>query len=221
MKRLLAVLMLTPLAALAQTSTPPANVQVCVSCHGANGEGNTQVGAPRIAGQPAPYLERQLAAFADGRRDNAIMSPIAKPLSAEQRSALADYYAALNAPATIPAAAKASAGSTGSPANARGRTLAATGNESLHVQACDNCHGPGGTGFGDTNPYLTGLDAHYLVAALDEWKTGTRKTDPSAQMNLIAGALSAADIQAVATYYSTQRLPVRSQSAARNPTAAR
>jgi hypothetical protein len=46
-----------------------------------------------------------------------------------------------------------------------------------------------------------------LTAALGEWKNGTRKTDPSQQMNMIAKRLSDADIAAVAAYYSAQPAP--------------
>lgn len=41
---------------------------VCVSCHGTNGAGNKALNAPRIAGQQAWYVKRQLAAFKSGMR---------------------------------------------------------------------------------------------------------------------------------------------------------
>jgi len=194
MRRLLFVLLL-PFGAIAQ----PSGVQTCAACHGAQGEGNASNGAPRIAGQPQAYLERQLAAYADGRRGNQVMTPIAKQLTAEQRSELSGYYAKLRAPA---AKAKAPAS-----ASARGRTLATRGDGSLNVQGCENCHGPGGTGFGNVNPYLAGLDRRYLETALGEWKSGSRRTDPSQQMNQIARNLGSADIKALAAYYASQSPP--------------
>ncbi len=42
--------------------------QVCAACHGKNGEGNLDTGAPRIAGQHGWYLERQLMNFRAGAR---------------------------------------------------------------------------------------------------------------------------------------------------------
>ena len=92
-------------------------------------------------------------------------------------------------------------------ASARGRTLATRGDQGLNVQGCQNCHGPGGTGFGNVNPYLAGLDRRYLETALGEWRSGSRKTDPSQQMNQIAKNLSDADIKALATYYASQPPP--------------
>jgi cytochrome c553 len=169
-----------------------------VQCHGAQGEGNAANATPRIAGQPQAYLERQLAAFADGRRDSEIMTPIARQLAPEQRTAVSAYYAQLRALAAKPPAAAAT--------SARGRTLAMRGDQALQVQGCQNCHGPGGTGIGNI-PYLAGLDRSYLEMALGEWKSGSRKTDPSQQMNQIAGKLSDADIKALAAYYASQPPP--------------
>jgi cytochrome c553 len=183
----------------------------CAGCHGAQGEGNAQLGAPRIAGQPQPYLERQLAAYADGRRDNPVMGPIAKNLAPEKRSQIAAYFAGLSAPA-----AKAEpASSAPSP---RGKTLATRGDEALKVQACENCHGPGGTGQSGLTPYLAGLHSKYLEAALNEWKGGQRNTDPSVHMTLIGKSLTDADIKALAAYYGSQPPPVN-VAAAKPPAA--
>jgi len=41
---------------------------ICSACHGSGGLGNEALGAPRLAGLPAAYLARQLAAFKSGRR---------------------------------------------------------------------------------------------------------------------------------------------------------
>jgi cytochrome c553 len=189
----LALLALLPVASFSQGNL----VQMCAGCHGARGEGNATTGYPRIAGQPQSYLARQLAAYVEGNRVNPVMGPIAKQLSPEQRDELAAYYSKLEARGK-PAPSAASSG------NARGRTLATKGDESRQVQACENCHGPGGSGLHDVNPYLAGLDRRYLEAALHEWKDGSRKTDPSQQMTQIGKALSDADIKTLAAYYASQ-----------------
>ncbi len=193
--RFLFLLLLLPLSAVAQ----PSGVRLCAHCHGAQGEGNATNGTPRIAGQPQAYLERQLAAYADGRRDNEVMSPIARQLAPEQRTALSAYYSELRARAGKPPPSAV--------ANARGRALATRGDQALNVQGCQNCHGPGGIGFGNVNPYLAGLDRQYLETALGEWRSGSRKTDPSQQMNQIAKNLSDVDVKALATYFASQPPP--------------
>ncbi|MGH8403617.1 MAG: c-type cytochrome, partial [Gammaproteobacteria bacterium] len=58
---------------------PPAGAQVCAACHGARGQGGGAV--PRIAGQPAEFLQQQLRFFRSGARRNALMHPVAANLS--------------------------------------------------------------------------------------------------------------------------------------------
>jgi cytochrome c oxidase subunit 2 len=41
---------------------------LCSACHGAGGQGNQSLGAPRLAGANPEYLARQFAAFKAGRR---------------------------------------------------------------------------------------------------------------------------------------------------------
>jgi cytochrome c553 len=177
----------------------PAGSETCAGCHGARGEGNPAMGSPRIAGQPAAYLFRQLEAYTDGSRQNEVMAPIAKGLTPSQQRELAAHYANLVAPATKTGAASAPP---------RGRTLATVGDEQRRVQACQNCHGPEGAGLPPLVPYLAGLDNKYLQAELHDWKNGTRKTDPSGAMNLIAQHMTDPDMAAVSAYYASRPPPV-------------
>lgn len=204
-------------------------VQQCIACHGEQGQGNPQSGIPRIAGQPEAYLRKQLDSYADGSRRNAVMQPIAKALSREARAAGAAYYAGLsptaaaganaattsagrnattgvqgaNAPAGKPGA-NAAAGASG-----RGEELATVGDGPHQVQACGNCHGPGGTGEPPAVPYLAGQDAAYLTAALNEFKNGARRNDAGAQMRTVVRGMTADDIDAVAQYYAARVPPAR------------
>jgi cytochrome c553 len=193
-------------------------VAACASCHGPQGEGNAAAGFPRIAGQSYAYLLHQLQSYADDTRKHAVMAPIAKALSAAQRGQAAAYYASLApagaASAAAPGAASAAAGI------ARGAMLARTGDDTRLIQACANCHGPGGQGEGAAYPYLAGQHAGYLVNALAEWRDGSRNTDPSGQMPLIAKALGDADAQAVAAFYAQQPLPAAARDARPAPAAA-
>jgi cytochrome c553 len=184
------------------TSGVPNGVAACASCHGAQGEGNPASNFPRIAGQGEGYLARQLMGYASGNRVNPIMTPIAKALSQQQIDAVSRYYSALEAPSPPRPAAKAA-----DKAQARGRTLANVGDDSIGVQGCANCHGPGGIGEPPNYPYLASQYSGYLTITLDEWKKGTRKTDPSLLMNVIARRLSDADIMAVSAYYAAQPAP--------------
>jgi cytochrome c553 len=179
----------------------PGGIAACASCHGEQGEGNAGAGFPRIAGQPTGYLVRQLASYADGSRNNAIMGPIAKALTSPQREQVAEYYAALSAPAMkqLQPQPKKEA--------ERGKQLATAGDERAGVQSCANCHGPGGIGLAPNFPYLAGQHASYLVATMRDWKSDARNTDPSKQMPMIAKRLSDADTAAVAGWFAAQPPP--------------
>jgi cytochrome c553 len=186
---------------LAASGTPN-GVTACVGCHGAQGEGNAAGGFPRLAGQSAAYLGKQLGAYANGARVNPIMQPIAKALNAEQIRDVSAYYASLgDARGATPALKSPAAGPE------RGRTLSAIGDNARGVQACANCHGPGGVGSPPAYPYLAGQHANYLTAAMAAWKNGARKTDSSGQMTHIAQALADADVAALSAYFSVQPAP--------------
>ncbi|WP_175838118.1 c-type cytochrome [Burkholderia anthina] len=171
-------------------------VAACIGCHGAQGEGNAAAGFPRLAGTNAAYLSAQLAAFADGSRQNPVMQPLAKLLSAHERDAVSAYFASLPAPAAI-AAGTASI----EPANT-GAWLATRGRWSDGLPACAQCHGAGGLGVGTAFPSLVGQPAAYIAGQLNAWKHGTRAPGPMALMPMVAGKLSDADIDAVAAYYA-------------------
>lgn len=191
-------------------------VTACVSCHGANGEGNAAGGFPRLAGQAEYYLSRQMAAFASGSRNNPIMSPIAKAMNEQQMRDVSAWYASVETPSAGAGQAGAASSEAGAAANKsrgksggndRGQTLASVGDNDKRVQACANCHGPNGAGEPPPYPYLASQHASYLKAAMAEWKSGARSTDGSGQMPSIAKALSDADVEALANFYAAQPAP--------------
>ena len=65
-------------------------VPACMSCHGPNGAGMPNE-YPRISGQHAGYVETELKAYRDGVRKNAKMEKVAKMLSAEEMTAVANF----------------------------------------------------------------------------------------------------------------------------------
>lgn len=174
-------------------------VAACVSCHGAKGEGNAAAGFPRLAGISAAYLSTQLNAFADGTRANPIMQPMARLLSAEERTAVASYFAALPSPSAL--TTKTPTNDAAKPSDL-GAWLATRGRWDQGLPACVQCHGPNGIGVAPTFPPLAGQPAAYLAAQLHGWKDGQRPPGPMALMPAIASKLSDADIAAVADYYA-------------------
>ena len=93
------------LAALALTAVPAAalakgdpqrgkeKAQVCEACHGLTGE-SVDPSYPNLAGQHESYLQKALADYRAGRRENAIMAGFAGGLSDQDIEDLAAWYAA-------------------------------------------------------------------------------------------------------------------------------
>lgn len=183
----------------AALAAPPPQAASCAACHGAQGEGNPAANYPRLAGLPAAYLAEQLHLFASGKRQNAIMSGMAKPLSAADIKTLADYYASL--PVSMPAPEH----SVPADLKARGKQLATMGDWKAGIPACFSCHGPGGVGVSPAFPPLTGQTAAYLSQQITAWKKGTRKGDPQQLMHLISLRLTDADTKAVTAWLAAQK----------------
>jgi cytochrome c553 len=201
-------------AAIAQKGAGSA--AACQSCHGVVGEGVAAAGFPRLAGLGASYLERQLAAFAEGTRSNAVMMPIAKALSVADRKAVASHYASMpflgtaampSSTSALPVASAPKVGVAATAASALapavGAPLAPRGRWSDSLPACEQCHGPGGRGVGADFPPLVGQSAAYLAAQLNAFKSKARPAGPMNLMGVVAQKLSDAEVREVADYYAT------------------
>lgn len=75
-------------------------VPACTGCHAPDGHGNPPAGFPRLSGQHADYIEKQLHAFRSGNRANdgeqMIMRLVAEKMSDAEIKAVANYLAGLN-----------------------------------------------------------------------------------------------------------------------------
>ena len=163
-------------------NAPAGKSATCAGCHGTDGVSANPVW-PNLAGQHGAYLVEALKAYKTGVRQNAMMSATAKGLSDADMQDLAGHFAALKAK---PAVAGGSA-----PDLAAGKAKAA---------ACAACHGANGVSGNPAWPSLAGQQKDYLVAALKGYRDGSRKNEMMAGM---AKGLSDADIEALATYYSS------------------
>ena len=71
-----------------------AKAAMCAGCHGAAGVSINPMW-PNLAGQKEAYLSKQIIAFRDGTRTDAVMGPMAASLSDEDAANLAAYFAGL------------------------------------------------------------------------------------------------------------------------------
>ena len=172
----------------------------CFTCHGLDGRGNG-AGSPRLAGLDAGYLERQLIAYADGRRQHA-SDGLDRPSSStpDERRAVADYYAALP---FEPASARSAAHvATLSPRRSR-RAASRPARPAMASRA---------KAIGPANPPLAGQPAAYLAEQLELWRLGKRRNDPGGVMLRISQLLTPCGERALADYAAASvrcALPVR------------
>jgi cytochrome c553 len=97
------LLLLTLLSAAAAAPPPrPAQLGLCVACHGEDGRSRTPA-APHIGGQNEAYLIWALTQYREGRREGDVMSAVAGTLDARDIEALAAWYARQRWPAATPA----------------------------------------------------------------------------------------------------------------------
>lgn len=74
-------------------------------------------------------------------------------------------------------------------------------------QVCAGCHGPDGNSQIPTNPKLAGQQPEYLLKQLHNFKGGANGPErANAIMTGMAAALSDADMQGLAQYFSSQKL---------------
>lgn len=167
--------------------------QICAACHGV--DGNSAASAnPSLAGQPAEYIEAQLAAFKKGSRKSPIMQPQAATLSDEDMRHMGAYFAEQKP--------KERAGTNKALMEA-GKKIYRGGIMARGVPACMACHGPSGAGIPAQYPRLGGQHAAYTVSQLNAFKFG--KDRVNAVMQPISQKLSDDEMKAVAEYIAGLR----------------
>jgi cytochrome c553 len=192
------------LTAHAQPADMVERVKPCVACHGDMGRAGPDGYYPRLAGKPAGYLLNQMQNFSHGRRRYLMMRRMMEPLSVEYQREMAQYFAGLKVPYVQPSIAKSFVSAEQAQ---RGRALAVQGDATLHLPACESCHGEGLTGRGEHVPSLVGLPAAYLSAQLSAWRSGERQTQAPDCMAEIAKRLQPDDVHAVVGWISQQAVP--------------
>ena len=178
-----------------------AQYAVCASCHGAQGEGNQALNAPKLAGQPAWYTERQLNYFKTGVRggegdtNGQMMAPMANMLA--DATAVRNMAAFLESLPDTPAQPTI----TGDVENG----------SSIYNRNCAACHLDNGEGTWYTDaPKLAGMSDWYFITQLQNFRAGIRGLHGDdyygEQMVSMATAMSGLEeYEDVAAYVNTLR----------------
>lgn len=179
---------------------------VCAACHGADGNSTLSL-YPKLAGQGAPYLEKQLHDFQTGARKDAIMTAQAKSLTATDIEDLAAYFSSQ----------QTTSGQADPKLVQQGAAIFRGGIAEKGVPACAACHGPAGQGIPSAAyPKLAGQYAAYIEEELKAFRAaGRNDLDASVQkrtndssgdkpgpMQTIAAQLSDLEIKQVASFIS-------------------
>jgi len=190
---LVASVLVAPVVAPAQGADPLARGERvarehCAVCHGACGQ-SVAPNYPRLAGQNAGYLMTQLEAFARGERKDPTMAEKVKGLSAEDREAVAMYYASQK-PGHTP--------SGDTLLLAVGQFIYERGNRHSGLPPCATCHGKQAAGSVEL-PRLAGQHPQYLMRQVRAFKQANGSRD-SAIMRVMSHRLSDLELEAVAAY---------------------
>ena len=170
--------------------------QPCVPCHRADASGRPAATIPRLAGQHARVIVKQVVDIRGGRRINPAMKELLddRPLGDQ---ALADIAAFLD----------------GLPVNAasvvRGAGSALERGKALYDKDCAECHGSSGEGRAQTlQPMVASQHYAYLQRELQLIAKGERGNS-DAKMAARLKAYDAADLHAVADHMSRLPAPKR------------
>ena len=189
----LSVLLTLPAAAAGDADAGQAKAVVCAACHGV--DGNSAVpNWPKLAGQHATYLERQVSLIKSGDRPVPEMVGIVAGLSAEDIADVAAYFSNQ---------VKAS-GLTDEALLASGELLYRAGSADKDIPACMSCHGPAGEGNPLAGyPSLSGQHAVYSEKMLKGFRAGSTWGEEDASSKImvdVTNRLTDTEIQAVSSY---------------------
>jgi cytochrome c553 len=163
----------------------------CAKCHGDAGVSDDPEDT-NIAGLSASYTYKQLKDYQEGNRDDRDMLKKTRDLDDRQLADLAAWVASLE-PAPV------AADRNTDPAIVQ---LVYHGDPKRLLKACASCHGRDGRGGQFDHPALTGQYPEYFIYTLTEFQEGDRTNDIYSRMRHIAEALTAAEIEGLAGYYS-------------------
>lgn len=201
-----------------------AQTESCAGCHGEKGN-SMMPGFPKLAGQHATYLVKQLQDFKNGNRNAPMMAPLAMGLTPEAMENIAAFYEqqkiSSNPMPVIEfddeededdlddAAKKALDEKKQAKLEellSLGGDLYRNGDLEREVSACIACHGPYGEGNKPAGfPALRGQHADYLIKTLTDFKLGKRQNNPENMMRMIAEGMTDEQIKAVSYFISVMK----------------
>ncbi|PIE40912.1 MAG: cytochrome c4 [Gammaproteobacteria bacterium] len=176
-----------------------AKTAVCAGCHGA--DGNSMVpNFPKLAGQNASYIVKQLKDMKAGERNVPEMMAFLPGLSDQDMEDIGAYYAAQTV----------KTGKADPKLVELGTQLYRAGNAESGVTACAGCHGAKGRGMPSAGfPAIAGQHAAYIEAQLKAFRASGRGDEAgpyrtndgeAMMMRATAARLTDSEIKALSSY---------------------
>jgi len=165
---------------------------LCQGCHGEDGNSLSTL-VPKLAGQNAGYISKQVHNFQAGLRKHAIMNDLAVTVNDDDLADIAAYFES-----------RPKMKGEGSD-NKVGKKLFLHGDISRTVVACINCHGQNGKGPEPNSsmfPVIGGQNKDYLSRQLINFRKADRTNSPNSIMNKITRKLTDDELEALAEYIS-------------------
>lgn len=168
-------------------------VALCSACHGTAGQ-STVGENPKLAGQNARYLVKQMQDIKSGARTVALMTGMLNGSSDQDIADMAAFFAEQEV--TLEGADPELV--------ALGESIYKAGIASLNIAACSACHSPTGQGNPQAGfPALSGQHSTYTAAQLKAFRSGERSNDGNAMpMRMMSERLTDREIDALASYIS-------------------
>jgi cytochrome c553 len=169
--------------------------QLCQGCHGEDGN-SLATPIPKLAGQDAAYIAKQVHDFQTGTRTHRIMNDLAATVNDDDLIDIAAYFAS-----------RTKMKGDGSAGNRIGKNLFLNGDTSRMIVACVTCHGVNGKGLQPNFsmfPVIGGQHKDYLRRQLINFRKGDRSNSPDGVMNGITKSLTDAELESLAEYVSMQ-----------------
>ena len=174
---------------------------ICAACHSLDGI-SAMPRFPKLAGQRAAYIEKQVRDFREGRRtnDGGQMGASASDIDDGFLAKTAAYFASLPPPPADASLQDASSQTDGAKWR-RGAALFQDGDTAAGIPPCRTCH-DNVAAAEPPGPFLTSQHAPYLAKQLRDWRAGARAN--SAEMPMIAAKLSDQDIDGLAAFLASK-----------------
>ena len=169
--------------------------QPCQGCHRKDASGRVSGAYPRLAGQHANVLMKQIADIRSGRRSNVKMEPFIDDhvLTAFDIADIAVYLQALPIPS----------------ANGKGSGTGLSRGKQLYDKDCADCHGAKGEGDGvKFYPMVAAQHYRYLLREVQFIRDGDRRNSNPDMVSVIK-AYTSTELEAVADYMSQFPAPTK------------